>query len=65
MIPGQKQLYCMDEKRKTKLKINPSEKVDKNDYNRQPLSPLLVTSFSSSSSLPSPPIHLVPLYPKK
>lgn len=37
----------MDEKHK------PSEKVDKNDYYRLPLSPLLVTSFLSPSSLPS------------
>lgn len=36
----------MEETCKTKLKINPSEKVDKNDYNHLLLS-RLVTSLSS------------------
>lgn len=57
----------MDEKNETKLKINPSEKVDKNDYNRLSLFPLLTTFFSSSSSLqsPLPYISLLPKCPKK
>lgn len=60
-------------KKKTQNKILPGNwqyhkpgKVDKNDYNFLPLSPLLVTSFSLPS-LPfiCSPISLFPKYPKK
>lgn len=61
----QEQKYSMGEKCKALLKIKPSVKVDKNDYNQLALSPLLSHLSHLFFALTSSPTFHVPKYIKK